>query len=374
MEDNHSKPPKKIVIKLGTSTLTDGTPRLCFPRIFDLVRQMVQVQGLGCQVILVTSGAIAAGREELDFPELPKFIPAKQMLASVGQPRLMTYYDQFFRMFKVTISQVLLTLADITDRQRYLNSRNTLEALTALNIIPIINENDTVSNEEIRFGDNDNLSAHVANLIEADLLILLTDQEGLFSDDPRRNKNATLIPVVDGAEIPSEIWQAAGGSRSHLGTGGMATKIMAADLARRSGTEVVIASGKRQDVLPRIINGDKVGTRLLPVVSHLESRKRYILAGKRTKGILKVDSGAARALLQGGSLLPVGVTDIEGKFDRGDTAVVKTEAGKEIAIGLVNYSSTENKKIIGLKSSEIEQTLGYTLGDEVIHRNNLFLL
>jgi glutamate 5-kinase len=374
MEDNHSKPPKKIVIKLGTSTLTEGTPRLSFPRIFDLVRQIVQVQGQGCQVILVTSGAIAAGREALDFPELPKFIPAKQMLASVGQPRLMTYYDQFFRMFKVTVSQVLLTRSDITDRQRYLNSRNTLEALMALNIIPIINENDTVSNEEIRFGDNDNLSAHVANLIEADLLILLTDQEGLFSDDPRRNKDATLIPVVDGAEIPPEIWQAAGGSRTHLGTGGMATKIMAADLARRSGTEVVIASGKRQDVLPRIIKGDKVGTRLLPVVSHLESRKRYILAGKRTKGILKVDSGAANALLQGGSLLPVGVTDIEGKFDRGDTAIVKTDAGKEIAVGLVNYSSIENKKILGLKSSEIEQTLGYTLGDEVIHRNNLFLL
>jgi glutamate 5-kinase len=374
MVDNHTKQPRKIVIKLGTSTLTEGTPRLSFPRIFDLVRQVVQIQAQGCQVILVSSGAIAAGREALDFPELPKFIPAKQMLAAVGQPRLMTYYDQFFRMFKVIVSQVLLTRSDITDRQRYLNARNTLDALTTLNIIPIINENDTVSNEEIRFGDNDTLSAHVANLIEADLLILLTDQEGLFSDDPRRNQNATLIPLVDGPEIPPEIWQAAGGAKSKLGTGGMATKITAAELARRSGTEVVIASGTKQDVLQRIINGDRIGTRLLAVVSHLESRKRYILAGTRSKGILQVDAGAVNALLQGGSLLPVGIAAVEGKFDRGDTAAIKSIDGREIAVGLVNYSSVEIKKITGRKSAEIEQTLGYTLGDEVIHRNNLFLL
>jgi glutamate 5-kinase len=374
MADINAKQPRKIVVKLGTSTLTEGTPRLSFPRIFDLVRQLAQVQALGCQVILVSSGAIAAGREALDFPELPKFIPAKQMLSSVGQPRLMTYYDQFFRMFKVIVSQVLLTRSDVTDRQRYLNARNTLEGLTALNIIPIINENDTVSIEEIRFGDNDTLSAHVANLIEADLLILLTDQEGLFSDDPRRNPDATLIPLVDGPEIPPEIWAAAGGSKTKLGTGGMATKITAADLARRSGTEVVIASGKAQDVLLRIVNGDKVGTRLLPVVSHLESRKRYILAGKRARGLLKVDAGAANALLQGGSLLPVGAVEVDGKFDRGDTAVIKSPDGKDIAVGMVNYSSAEIKHILGKKSAEIEPALGYTLGDEVIHRSNLFLL
>lgn len=368
------KHPRKIVVKLGTSTLTDGTARLSFPRLFDLVRQIVQIQTQGCQVILVSSGAIAAGREALDFPELPKFIPAKQMLAAVGQPRLMSYYDQFFRMFKVIVSQVLLTRADIIDRQRYLNARNTLEALTALDIVPIINENDAVSNEEIRFGDNDTLSAYVANLIEADVLILLTDQEGLFSDDPRRNRDAVLIPIVDGPEIPPEIWQAAGGAKTGLGTGGMATKITAADLARRSGTEVVIASGRKQDVLPRIIKGDRIGTRLLPVVSHLESRKRYILAGKRGKGILQVDAGAVNALMTGGSLLPVGIVHVEGKFERGDTAVIKTGDDREIAVGLVNYSSSDIKQILGKKSAEIEHCLGYSLGDEVVHRSSLFLL
>jgi glutamate 5-kinase len=374
MTDAQPKQPRKIVIKLGTSTLTDGTEHLSFPRLFDLVRQIVQIQSQGCQAILVSSGAIAAGREALDFPELPKFIPAKQMLSAVGQPRLMSYYDQFFRMFKVVVSQVLLTRSDIIDRQRYLNARNTIDALTTLNIIPIINENDAVSNDEIRFGDNDALSAYVANLIEADLLVLLTDQEGLFSDDPRRNKDAILIPLVDGPEIPPEIWYAAGGANSKLGTGGMATKITAADLARRSGTEVVIASGRKQDVLPRIIKGDRIGTRLLPIVSHLESRKRYILAGKRSKGILQVDAGAVNALLAGGSLLPVGIVGVDGKFERGDTAVIKTGDGRDIAVGLVNYSSSDIKQILGRKSSEIEQYLGYTLGDEVVHRSNLFLL
>lgn len=365
---------QRIVVKVGTSTLTAGSTKLFLPRLFDLVCQIVQVHGAGCQVILVTSGAMAAGREVLNFPELPRFMPKKQMLAAVGQPRLMSLYDQFFRMYNETVAQVLLTQADLLDRRRYLNARDTLESLLFQKVIPIINENDTVATEEIRFGDNDNLSAQVANLIEADLLILLTDQPGLYTSDPRRDAHAQLIPAITAPEIDSELWKAANGSGTGLGTGGMTTKLQAADLARRAGTTVIIADGGEKDILFQIVNQEPVGTVITPLANKLEGRKRYLLAGKRAAGKLIVDQGAVNALLQGSSLLSVGIVGVEGKFERGDTVRVIALAGKEIALGLTNYAAKDLAEVYGHKSNEIETILGFTFGDEVIHRNNMILL
>ena len=363
-----------IVVKLGTSTLTAGTSFLSPARMVELVRQVAGLHNQGRQVVLVTSGAMAAGRERLAFPQLPKEIPAKQMLSAVGQPRLMALYEQLFDIYRLTVAQVLLTRSDLADRGRYLNSRNTLSALLSQRVIPIINENDTVAVEEIRLGDNDNLSALVANLIEADLLVILTDQAGLFSADPRSNPNAQLIRDVSGPSIPKTIWEAVGDTGGKLGTGGMITKLQAADLARRSGTTVVIAAGDEPDVLTRLAAGEAIGTRFAPVSTSLESRKRYILAGSRVPGALIVDAGAARALRKGGSLLPVGVTSLSGKFDCGDTVKVLDISGTEIARGLVNYSAADLARIAGKKSAQLVSILGPDADDEVIHRNNLVLL
>src|SRR5450759_712951 len=365
---------QRIVIKLGTSTLTGGANKISPSKVFDIVRQVVALRADGSQVILVSSGAIAGGREALNFPDLPRFLPAKQMLAAVGQPRLMGLYDQFFRMYSETAAQVLLTRTDLSDRRGYLNAHDTIEALLGQGVIPIINENDTVATEEIRFGDNDSLSALVANLIEADLLILLTDQPGFFTSDPRRNANAQLITTIASLEIPEEIWKAADGTSTGLGTGGMTTKLHAADLARRSGTTTVIAFGGDTDILLRIGGKEAVGTIILPVANKLEGKKRYILAGMRATGALSIDAGAVKALEEGGSLLPVGVKKVKGNFERGDTVRVVDPTGKEIALGLVNYASKDLLRCAGHRSVEIEPILGYTFGDEVIHRNNLFLL
>jgi glutamate 5-kinase len=365
---------RRIVVKLGTSTLTAGDTRLSLPRMVELVRQMALLHADGCDIILVTSGAIAAGRERLSFRQLPKAIPAKQMLAAVGQPRLMAIYEQLFALYGVMVAQVLLTRADLSDRRRYLNSRNTLAALLAEKIIPIINENDTVATEEIRVGDNDNLSAHVANLSEAEALILLTDQPGLFTADPRHVPSAELIREVTSAEIPEALWRAAGLSASGLGTGGMVTKLQAADLARRAGAMVVIASGSEPEILLRLTAGEKIGTRFYPVSTAIESRKRFILANRRSPGLVVVDDGAVQALRRGGSLLPVGVVSVQGKFERGDTVRVAALDGHEIARGLINYASVDLERIRGEQSEAIERILGFFYGDEVIHRNNMVLL
>lgn len=364
----------RIVVKFGTSTLTGGASRIAHPRMVDLARQIAQVRMGGCEVVLVSSGAIAAGREALGYPDFPKFLPKKQMLAAVGQPRLMMLYEQYFAIFSIHVAQVLLTRADLTDRRRYLNARDTLDALLAQGILPVINENDTVATDEIRFGDNDNLSAQVASLIEADLLVLLTDQDGLFTGDPRVDASASLIQRVPAEEFSEALWAAAGGSNNGLGTGGMVTKLQAADVARRSGTTVTISRGDLPDVLPRLVAGEQLGTHFAPMVNKLEARKRYLLAGNRAEGILIVDHGAGRALSRGGSLLPVGVTEVDGDFDRGDTVRVKNSSGKLIALGLVNYPSRDLLQIKGLKTVEIEHRLGYSHGDEVIHRNNMILL
>ena len=365
---------RSVIIKLGTSTLTAGTARLSAPRLVELVRQMASLRQDGWAVMVVSSGAIAAGRERLNFPVLPKNIPDKQMLAAVGQPRLMGLYEQLFGLYGITVAQVLLTRSDLADRRRYLNSRNTLIALLAQGVIPIVNENDTVATEEIRFGDNDNLSAMAANLIEADLLFLLTDQPGVFTADPRRDPTARLIDEVQTPDIPAELWQAAGGTANGLGTGGMLTKLQAADLARRSGTMVLIARGSEPDVITRLAAGDRIGTRFQAVDTTLESRKRYILAGGRAVGLLAIDDGALSALRNGSSLLPVGVSGVEGEFERGDPVRVVNSGGREVARGLVNYSSADLARILGQRSDLIESILGYAYGDEAIHRNNMVLI
>ena len=363
-----------IVVKLGTSSLTSGTSKISPPFLVELARQVTQLHSAGHQVILVSSGAIAAGREKLGFPQLPKDLPAKQMLSAIGQPRLMAIYEQVFGLYGHTLAQVLLTRTDLADRRRYLNARNTLTALLSHGAIPIINENDTVATEEIRVGDNDNLSALVANVVEADLLVLLTDQPGLFTADPRNNPNAKLVEEISTPEIPQEIWEAAGGSGTKLGTGGMVTKLQAADLARRSGTTVVIAQGTEPNVLSRLANDERIGTRFTPVISALESRKRYILAGRLAPGQIIVNEGAASAIIRGGSLLPIGITQVSGDFDRGDTVRILDESGRELARGITTYSSADLARLRGRHSDEIESLLGYDYGDEVIHRNDLVLL
>lgn len=362
----------RIVVKLGTSTLTAGTNQLSLPRLVDLARQIAEIRELEHDVVLVSSGAMATGREALGYPRLPKEIPAKQMLASVGQPRLMGHYERIFGLYGILVAQVLLTRDDLNRRRSYLNARNTLSALLAQRILPIVNENDTVATEEIRVGDNDNLSALVANLIDADTLVLLTDQPGLFSSDPRVDEDARLITEITSDEIPEALWDAAGGKGSRLGTGGMITKLQAADLARRSGTRVVIAAGGGADILTRIANGQRVGTLFHALQSTLDSRKRYILAS-RVSGHLKVDRGAAQAMRSGGSLLPVGVLASQGAFERGDTVSVTDDGGQQIARGIVNYRAEDVTLILGRQSDEIEPLLGYHYGDAVIHHNDLIL-
>jgi len=363
---------RRIVVKLGTSTLTDGTTHLSQPRLVDLVRQVSLLRSAHAEVVLVSSGAIAIGRAELNFPDLPKDIPAKQMLAAVGQPRLMDLWARLFAIYNHTIAQVLLTRDDLRFRSRYLNARNTLLALLAQGVIPVVNENDTVATEEIRVGDNDNLSALVANLIDADLLVLLTDREGLLTADPRKEPDARLVARVDTPEIGPELWEAAGGGGG-LGTGGMATKLQSADLARRSGAAVVIARGKSPDILLRILREESVGTYFTPTMSAMESRKRYILTGGKA-GRLQVDSGAVAALFQGRSLLPAGLVDVAGEFNRGETLSVCDLDGREIARGLVNYNHVDCCNLRGRQSQEIEALLGYFYGDEIIHRNNMVLI
>ncbi len=364
----------RIVIKLGTSTLTKGTQYHAPPLFIELARQISQLVSSGHQVLLVSSGAIAMGREKLGFPQLPKDIPAKQMLAAVGQPRLMAMYEQIFGLYGLTVAQILLTRAELASRLSYLNARNTLIALIGEKVVPVVNENDTVATEEIRVGDNDNLSALVSNLVDADLLVFLTDQAGLHTSDPRIDPRAELVREVVTREIPNELWTAAGSSESGLGTGGMVTKLQAADLARRSGAACIIASGNEHDVLLRIADGEKIGTYFRPVATSMESRKRYILSARQAPGILMVDEGACRALHRGGSLLAVGLVTVEGDFERGDTArIVKTD-GTEIARGIVNYGRKDLSRIAGRASDEIESILGYHFGDAIVHRNDMVLL
>lgn len=363
----------RIVLKLGTSVLTAGSPQINRPRLLELVRQCARLHAAGVEVVVVSSGAIGAGRERLGFRALPRAVPAKQMLAAVGQSRLMRYYEEFFGIYDIIVGQMLLTRSDMDHRSRYLNARDNLQALLAERIVPIINENDAVATEEIKLGDNDNLSALVANLVEADLLLLLTDQAGLYTADPRSDPNAELIREV--TDIDDDLRARAGGAGTRLGTGGMSTKLAAADLARRGGAEVIIAAGSVEDVVLRVCQGERIGTRFPPLAGKLESRKRWLLGGLVPSGRVWVDAGAARALLEDGrSLLPVGVTRVEGEFNRGDTVRICNPRGREIARGLSRYGSASLERIKGHRSDEIEAILDYAYGVEVVHRDDLVVL
>ncbi len=364
---------QRIVVKLGTSVLTGGTPQLNQPHMVELTRQCAALYRQGKDVIVCTSGAIAAGRERLDFPKLPDTVSNKQMLAAVGQSRLMLLWERFFAIFGIHVGQILLTRADTESRRRFLNAQDTIQTLLTQRIIPVINENDAVATEEIKMGDNDNLSALAAILSGADLLLLLTDQPGLFTADPRANPNAQLIPEVH--TIDETLRQLAGDSVSGLGKGGMATKLHAADVARRAGTDVMIAAGQAPDVILRAVAGEKIGTRF-PALEHpLESRKRWIFAGPKPPGRVVVDDGAADALRGNGrSLLPAGITQIKGQFQRGDTISILNQAGTELARGIARYASADLTKICGCQSAEIAGRLGYNYGPVAVHRNDMILV
>ncbi len=364
---------QRIVVKLGTSVLTAGTPHISRPRLIELVRQCACMKQNGLDVILVSSGAMAAGKEHLNFPSLPPSVPAKQMLSAVGQLHLMGLYKQYFEIYGIPVGQMLLTRADLQIRKRYLNARLTLGASLQHDILPIINENDTVTAEEIRVGDNDNLSAMVATLAEADLLIMLTDQPGLFTADPRHDPTAELISEI--GRIDDRLLAGAGDTSTGLGTGGMATKLQAAETASRGGATVIIASGSVSDILPKLVAGEPLGTRIRATTSRLESRKRWLLAGYTNAGYIQIDNGAEKALSQqGSSLLPIGVADVQGSFERGDTIGIRNAAGREIARGLARYHANDIRRIQDKHSRQIEAILGYEYGDAVIHRNDLIVL
>lgn len=372
-ENASARPWQRIVVKVGTSTLTAGGNRLSPPRMVDLVRQIKRLREHGADVVLVSSGAQQAGRERLGNPPGQKTIPFKQMLAAVGQGRLMHLWEQYFELYDLIVAQVLLTREDIEDRHRYLNIRDTFESLLQRGIVPIVNENDAVATDEIKVGENDTLAAMVANVVEADLLILLTDTDGLYTADPARDPSAQLIAQVD--QIDEQIYALAQGSHSGLGTGGMYTKIVAADIAIRCGTSVAIANGGRENVLEGIWSRTVPATWFPARITPSEGRKRWMLAQAITAGAVVVDEGAALAITQKGrSLLPVGITEVRGEFGRGAIVAVLRKDGREIARGLANYSAAELRRLLGQQSSDIAEILGYDYGPEFIHRNKMVLL
>jgi glutamate 5-kinase len=366
---------KRIVVKFGTNLLTAGGNCLDKVIMSSLVSQVASLHHKGLELIVVSSGAIAAGRYKLGIAKELKGIPYKQVLASMGQSRLMNVYEQLFEQYDITIAQALLTKTDLSDRAGYLNARNTLLALLELRVLCIVNENDVVAVDEIqeaKFGDNDNLSAMVANLIDADLLIILTNTAGLYSADPQRHADAHLINQVD--KIDTEVERLAADTPSKMGTGGMVTKIEAARLATTSGVTVVIADGRLPDVILRLVAGEAVGTRFIPSALKLESRKRWMLSGLCVKGKLFIDSGAATAVeKKNRSLLAAGIERVEGKCQRGDIVNIYNSRGTRIGCGISNYSSADIEIIKGAHSGQIAELLGYDYGSEVVHRNNLVI-
>ena len=364
---------KRIVVKLGTSVLTGGERQLNQARMVEIARQCAHLYARGHDVVVCTSGAVAAGRAHLNFPPLPPTTASKQLFAAVGQLQLMRMWERFFDIYQVRVGQILLTRADVENRHRFLNARDALTALLDQRIVPIINENDAVATEEIRVGDNDNLSALVATLVNADLLILLTDLPGLYTADPRKNPDAQLIHEV--RKIDESLLAVAGGSVSGLGTGGMTTKLQAANIARHAGVDVVIAAGGEPNVIERVAGGEAIGTRFPALETRLESRKAWILTGPRPAGVLLVDDGAANAIVhRGRSLLPAGIRRIEGDFGRGDTVLIADLRRHELARGIAAYTGADLRQIAGSRSDEIEGRLGYTYGDVAVHRNDMILM
>ncbi|GLT17230.1 glutamate 5-kinase [Vibrio zhanjiangensis] len=362
-----------VVIKFGTSVLTGGTLALDRAHMVELARQCAELKKQGHSVVMVSSGAIAAGREHLGYPALANSMANKQLLAAVGQSQLIQTWEALFGIYGIKIGQMLLTRADLEDRERFLNARDTINALVNNDIIPIVNENDAVATSEIKVGDNDNLSALVGILCSADKLLLLTDQKGLFTADPRKDANAELIKEVK--TIDDTLRKIAGDSGTSLGTGGMATKLQAADIARRAGIEVIIAAGSAPNVVFDSLSEHPQGTRFLPIEEALESRKRWILAGPAASGDIVIDDGAVKAVLsRGSSLLAKGVTRISGEFARGEVVRVTDQNGVLIARGISSYSSQDMVRIIGKHSKDILGILGYDYGSEVLHRDDMVVI
>jgi len=366
----------RLVIKLGTNLVTTGDGCLDLENMANLAGQVARLHQQGLEITLVSSGAIAAGRDKLGLHKDRRDIPARQVMAAVGQGRLMYTYEQLFAAHGITVAQALLTKMDIADRAGYLNARNTLLGLLDLGVVPIINENDVVAIDEIKeakFGDNDNLSAMVANLVDADLLIILSDVAGLYTADPHLDAGASLIPRVE--RIDARVEQLAGGAANRRGTGGMMTKIEAAKLATSSGVSVVIAAGRLPEVICRLAQGESIGTLFPSMTTRLESRQRWMVSGLASRGKIAVDAGAATALKKRkGSLLPAGVKEVSGEFQRGDVVQIVDAEGNRIAYGISNYGSAEIESIKGAHSEEIMSLLGYEFGAEVVHRNNLVVV
>ncbi len=365
-------PAKKILIKVGSQVLT-GANGLDLKIIEALVQEMCDLTRRGFSIVLVTSGAIASGKHRLGITGKLKSIPEKQAAAAIGQGRLMRIYSKAFEKNNLYVAQILLTMSDLTDRQRYLNIRNTLTTLMEWHVTPILNENDSVAVDEIKFGDNDNLAAMIANIVEADLFINLTATDGLYDCNPSQFKKAKLIPLV--SEITEAIETAATDETSSVGTGGMKSKILAAKKVTSIGIPCIIAPGKRKKVLSDIIAGKEIGTLFLPQTSKLASRKYWIAFTLRPRGRLMLDDGAKKALLdKGKSLLPSGITAVEGEFDTGDAVNCVDSDGNILARGLVNYSAGDIRRIQGLKTVQIFSILGHKDYDEVIHRDNLVII
>lgn len=362
----------RLVIKLGTNLITAGKDSLDRRMMARLVDQVAELRRRGLEVIIVSSGAVAAGKHRLGIKKRRRDIPFRQMLAAVGQGRLMQIYDELFSACGITVAQTLLTRPDFLNRLAYLNARNTLMALLELGVVPVVNENDVVFVEELEgtaFGDNDNLSAMVANLVDADLLIILSDVAGLYTSDPNLDATARLIPRVE--KIDQPVRDIAWGRCGERGIGGMATKVEAARLATSSGTAVVIASGHEPQVILRLAEGEALGTFFSPVTSRVESRKRWMLS-LPAKGKIVVDTGAKTALQKRNkSLLPAGVVQVDGVFERGDVVAIVDSEDSSFATGISNYSSTDIAQIKGCRSDRIEGILCYEYGDEVVHRDNL---
>lgn len=363
---------RTLVVKIGSALITNNGTGLDLDAINSWAQQMAQLAAGGRRILLVSSGAIACGMQQLGWSKRPGSIPELQAAAAVGQMGLAQTYQQAFGAHGICTAQILLTHEDLADRTRYLNARATISTLLDLGVLPIINENDTVATDEIRFGDNDTLGALVANLIEADALIILTDQEGLYTADPRKESTATL--VSQGAAGDEQYERMAGGSGSHVGTGGMITKIWAAKRAARSGAHTVIANGRAPNALPRLLQGEALGTLMVASQPPLAARKQWLADHLQLAGRIQLDAGASKALRAGSSLLPVGVTTVEGEFERGAVIACLDETGTEIARGLSNYASSEARRIAGCPSAEIEQRLGYLDAAELIHRDNLVLV
>ena len=365
---------RRLVVKIGSALLTDDGRGLSQSILTQWVDQLMVWKRAGVEIVLVSSGSVAEGMSRLGWLQRPEHVHELQAAAAVGQMGLVQAWEAQFQRYGSHTAQILLTHDDLSDRKRYLNARSTLRTLLPMGVVPVVNENDTVVTDEFRFGDNDTLGALVANLVEADGLILLTDQEGLYDSDPRRNPDAALIPEAHASDERLDA-MVAGGGRGALGSGGMATKVRAARLAARSGAFTLIAGGRMEAVLTRARAGEPVGTLLVPDQERLDARKQWMAGHLRTRGRLVLDAGAVRVLTEGGrSLLPVGVRRVEGAFRRGEMVSCVGEQGREVARGLVSYDAAEARQLVGCPSEQIAERLGYLQEEELIHRDNMVLV